>query len=125
MPALGYRNGDIKGYVIGIKQFNTSTPYKEIKRKVDTHFKPVFIISGLEKFTKYLVNIRAYNSRGAGPTSEDVSVLTLEDGMLLRFDYSITGAVSMIEFEGDHFTLKAAECRIDICEYICCDYVNP
>ncbi|XP_064598583.1 cell adhesion molecule Dscam1-like [Liolophura sinensis] len=79
MPALGYRNGDIKGYVIGIKQFNTSTPYKEIKRKVDTHFKPVYIISGLEKFTKYLVNIRAYNSRGAGPTSEDVSVLTLED----------------------------------------------
>lgn len=36
----------------------------------------------LFRFTAYNVIVQAYNSRGAGPTSEPVTVRTMEDGEL-------------------------------------------
>ncbi|XP_043208575.1 Down syndrome cell adhesion molecule-like protein Dscam2, partial [Amphibalanus amphitrite] len=37
------------------------------------------LISGLERFTAYMVTVTAYNSRGPGPASEPVSAKTAED----------------------------------------------
>lgn len=36
-------------------------------------------ITNLKKFTKYSIVAQAYNALGPGPTSEEVSALTLED----------------------------------------------
>ena len=39
-----------------------------------------YMIQNLAKFTMYAVHVQAYNAKGAGPRSQDVAVLTLEDG---------------------------------------------
>ena len=36
---------------------------------------------GLKKFAQYSVTVTAINSEGKGPSSEAVSIRTLEDGM--------------------------------------------
>ena len=38
------------------------------------------VLDNLEKFTKYSIHVQAYNTQGAGPRSDDVTALTLEDG---------------------------------------------
>ena len=40
-------------------------------------------LSGLEEFVEYNISVRAYTSEGPGPYSEEISVITLEDGMKL------------------------------------------
>ena len=37
------------------------------------------IVSGLEEFTNYTVEVRAYTSAGPGPYSDPMDVLTLPD----------------------------------------------
>ena len=43
-------------------------------------FKPEVEIRDLDKFTMYSIHVQAYNVKGAGPRSADITVLTLEDG---------------------------------------------
>lgn len=38
------------------------------------------MLSGLKKYTRYLIVVQAYNEVGSGPLSEQVSTETLEDG---------------------------------------------
>ena len=38
------------------------------------------VITGLKKYTRYEVVVKAYNNRGAGPLSAAVIAATLEDG---------------------------------------------
>ena len=49
-------------------------------KPINEEFKAVEEIENLDKFTKYSVHVQAYNIKGAGPRSQDVVVLTLEDG---------------------------------------------
>lgn len=37
-------------------------------------------VTGLLKFTKYLITVRAVNAKGEGPPSEPVVAETMEDG---------------------------------------------
>ena len=37
-------------------------------------------LSGLEEFVEYNISVRAYTSEGPGPYSEEITVMTLEDG---------------------------------------------
>ena len=40
-------------------------------------------LANLKKYTKYSVVVQAYNRLGAGPRSEEINVMTGEDGMYL------------------------------------------
>lgn len=45
-------------------------------------------IHNLKKFTEYTVHVKAYNSKGISPPSEDTTVFTLEDGEnILRINW--------------------------------------
>ncbi len=85
------QNGEIRGYYIGYKKFNVSAPYMYITKSLedDSFYESEFFdddtvleleMNNLEKFTKYAIHVQAFNSKGAGPKSEDIGVLTLEDG---------------------------------------------
>ena len=37
-------------------------------------------LTGLEEYVNYSISVRAYTSEGAGPSSDDVTVLTEEEG---------------------------------------------
>ncbi len=37
------------------------------------------VLSNLEEFVSYAISVRAYTSEGAGPYSEEVTVMTPED----------------------------------------------
>ena len=65
------------GYYVGYKKTNINAPYLYITR-MGVEFCE---LDHLEKFTQYSVHVQAYNKIGAGPRTEDVIVLTLEDGM--------------------------------------------
>ena len=40
-------------------------------------------LANLKKYTKYSVVVQAYNRLGAGPRSEEINVMTGEDGVYL------------------------------------------
>ena len=40
------------------------------------------ILTGLQKFVMYDISVRAYTSEGPGPYSEEITVMTFEDGKM-------------------------------------------
>lgn len=41
-------------------------------------------VDGLERFTRYTFAVQAFNAKGPGPLSTEVTATTLEDGKLNR-----------------------------------------
>ena len=41
------------------------------------------IVTGFQEFVMYNISVRAYTSEGSGPYSEEITEMTLEDGMKL------------------------------------------
>lgn len=74
-PSKELANGKIIGYYVGYKKYNTSAPYLYTTWQSEEPCD----LDKLEKFTRYAVHVQAYNGVGAGPRSEDVVALTLED----------------------------------------------
>ncbi|XP_071438868.1 cell adhesion molecule Dscam2-like isoform X2 [Hetaerina americana] len=79
-PDEEHWNGAILGYYLGLMQasgaaegrFNYTTVKAAEGRGGD------WILRGLKSFTKYKVTAQAFNSAGAGPSSEEVTAMTLE-----------------------------------------------
>ena len=44
-----------------------------------------YIVDGLERYTRYIFVLQAFNAKGPGPLSTEVSATTLEDGKDLYF----------------------------------------
>ncbi|XP_055948529.1 cell adhesion molecule Dscam2-like [Argiope bruennichi] len=68
----------IEGYYVGYKLYGSSDtftfkPVESIKGRTQ-----YFIVTNLNRFTEYSVVVQAFNSRGAGPPSEEVMARTLE-----------------------------------------------
>ncbi|XP_022240839.1 Down syndrome cell adhesion molecule-like protein Dscam2 [Limulus polyphemus] len=78
-PPKNVQNGKIKGYYIGYKVHNSTELYHYKNLEVHSEGTTDCILSKLQKFTRYSVLVQAYNSMGAGPRSDEVSVLTEED----------------------------------------------
>ena len=61
-----------------------------------------FRLTGLSKYTKYLISVRAVNEKGEGPPSEPVLGETMEDGrnffLFFSFFYDIVCTVNRIFF---------------------------
>ncbi|GAB6026603.1 Down syndrome cell adhesion molecule-like protein 1, variant 2 [Chamberlinius hualienensis] len=78
-PLKEHWNGDIIGYTVGYREFGPSDPYiyRDTEINVSKHLETV--ISGLSKYTKYFIVVRARNRIGSGPLSEEIVVETFED----------------------------------------------
>lgn len=74
----------IEGFYVGYKIQRSPEPYtfKPVTKKEGSH--QHFEVTDLNRYTEYSVVVQAYNSRGAGPPSEDALVRTLEFGKCLR-----------------------------------------
>lgn len=84
-PAMEYRNGVILRYFVSFKETKENTQFQVMTKDVDPT--DVYedddiiaiLITNLNKFTQYTVNVKASNKEGMGPASLDIQVFTLED----------------------------------------------
>ena len=77
---MRHRN-HVKGYYIGYKGVHSDDvlTYKTVE--VSNQMGPYeTLISGLERLTKYLVVVKAFNRKGSGPPSDEVLVKTNDMG---------------------------------------------
>ncbi|GBM75401.1 Down syndrome cell adhesion molecule [Araneus ventricosus] len=73
-------NGELRGYFVGYKVDGSSHPYsfKTVDNAVnDSH---EYALTNLMKSTKYNIVVKAYNSAGTGPPSQDLIAKTLDGG---------------------------------------------
>ncbi|XP_046406550.1 Down syndrome cell adhesion molecule-like protein Dscam2 isoform X2 [Ischnura elegans] len=79
-PDEEHWNGAILGYYLGIRQASgtVESPYNYTTVKVAEGRGGEWILRGLKSFTKYKVTAQAFNSAGAGPSSDEVTAMTLE-----------------------------------------------
>ncbi|PVD26143.1 hypothetical protein C0Q70_13812 [Pomacea canaliculata] len=82
-PGLGIRNGHILGYYIGYRETQSPAQFLYITKTTEPLEEDGVVlmhtIHNLKKFTEYTVHVKAYNSKGISPPSEDTTVFTLED----------------------------------------------
>ncbi|XP_047108457.1 Down syndrome cell adhesion molecule-like protein 1 homolog isoform X1 [Schistocerca piceifrons] len=78
-PRDQYQHGEIIGYYIGYRTSNSSEPFHYKTYEVLPGAELRILLTGLQKFTEYVIFVQAYNSAGAGPQSLGVSVFTEED----------------------------------------------
>jgi len=86
-PRKDLQYGTIRGYYVGYKvtdsgdarEINSDFVYKTLEVKNDG-FVEECTVAELKRSTKYQIIVQAYNSKGAGPSSEPVFVKTLEMG---------------------------------------------
>lgn len=72
---IGYVHGILQGYIIEYKQHNSSDPWKNVtvNNTITTE------LTGLQKYTMYMVRVMAFTRMGRGP-AVNTTVLTDEDG---------------------------------------------
>ncbi|GBL97525.1 hypothetical protein AVEN_209821-1, partial [Araneus ventricosus] len=80
-PEAALQFGAIKGYYVGYKrkESNDKYVYKTLENR--ENFREERILTNLERNTKYKIRVQAFNSKGAGPPSDDVEVETLQEGV--------------------------------------------
>lgn len=81
-------NGNLLGYYVG---YQVTTPSNQVEPtqgfnfktvEVRPHFGGETLLENLNKYTNYSIVVQAYTSQGSGPTSKELKICTLEDGML-------------------------------------------
>ncbi|XP_029041866.1 tyrosine-protein phosphatase Lar isoform X4 [Osmia bicornis bicornis] len=73
-PLRQHRNGQIIGYDV---QFNKKNDHSTTIDRNTTKTRAVF--TNLEENTEYVFHVRAYTSRGSGPYSEKITIITEKD----------------------------------------------
>ncbi|KAL1110142.1 hypothetical protein AAG570_008219 [Ranatra chinensis] len=85
-PSRDLWNGNLLGYYIGYSELDSTTPatvtlsqHMNLKTvEVGSQYGGHTILDGLAMFTTYAVSVQAFNSRGAGPSSEHAMARTKE-----------------------------------------------
>ncbi|GLH07043.1 Down syndrome cell adhesion molecule-like protein Dscam2 [Gryllus bimaculatus] len=89
-PSRELWNGNLLGYYVGYQEQGSHSPmvpspatpthnYNFKTVEIGTQFGGEATLQGLARYTTYSVVVQAYNSRGAGPSSDPITVKTLED----------------------------------------------
>ncbi|XP_022670390.1 Down syndrome cell adhesion molecule-like protein Dscam2 isoform X3 [Varroa destructor] len=78
-PPVHMHNGDILGYYVGYNSSGEKIQYKTVDVKSSSQPRTETELKGLHKWTRYSVSIQAYNKKGAGPRSDPIVKLTMED----------------------------------------------
>lgn len=94
-----YAFGRIRGYYVGYKPYNSNQAfiYKTLQvTERGDEFRAETVLKGLARSTKYEIVLQAYNTKGAGPTSEPVFVETYHEGEFYgNFTHSVDICVWM------------------------------
>ncbi|KAK7578218.1 hypothetical protein V9T40_010423 [Parthenolecanium corni] len=79
-PHNDLQNGQILGYNIGFREESSSSSSFNITKVVNEgdNYEEM-ILKNLQKYTRYLVVVQAFNQVGEGPFSEPITAQTLED----------------------------------------------
>ncbi|CAN7984994.1 unnamed protein product, partial [Ixodes hexagonus] len=77
-PKREHQNGLLKGYYVGYRQHGSSESYTYKTLEIGGNFKEEALLTSLARSTKYTVLVQAFNDKGSGPPSEEVSLETFE-----------------------------------------------
>ncbi|XP_075552701.1 cell adhesion molecule Dscam1-like isoform X2 [Dermacentor variabilis] len=78
-PPREHWNGHLLGYYIGYRPRDTESPFSY--RRVEAspnNASHEYLLGGLQRGTEYLLVLRAYNSAGSGPASQEKTVRTMD-----------------------------------------------
>ncbi|CAL1295381.1 unnamed protein product, partial [Larinioides sclopetarius] len=78
-PEASLQFGAIKGYYVGYKRKESSDKYVYKTLENRENLREERILTNLERNTRYRIRVQAFNSKGAGPPSDDVEVETLQE----------------------------------------------
>ncbi|XP_076325922.1 cell adhesion molecule Dscam1-like isoform X2 [Tachypleus tridentatus] len=78
-PETSQWHGNIEGYYIGHKITDSSEKFVYRTLEVKEGFSRECVLTSLRRFTHYTVKVQAYNSKGTGPSSDNVIVKTLKE----------------------------------------------
>ncbi|GFU44261.1 down syndrome cell adhesion molecule-like protein Dscam2 [Trichonephila clavipes] len=82
-PEKHLRNGNIKGFYVGYKDANSSEPYQyktvDITSRGQKDVREMTDLRGLNPYSHYSIVLQAFNLKGAGPRSDPVVAMTMED----------------------------------------------
>ncbi|GIY38384.1 down syndrome cell adhesion molecule [Caerostris darwini] len=73
------QHGVLKGYYVGYKVTDTPESFVYKPLEIGEEFKEECHVTSLRRNTNYSVVVQAFNSKGAGPPSDEVTVETLEN----------------------------------------------
>ncbi|PRD32753.1 UNVERIFIED_CONTAM: Down syndrome cell adhesion molecule-like protein 1, partial [Trichonephila clavipes] len=79
-PEANLQFGKIKGYYVGYKTKESKDKYVYKTLENKENFREERILTSLERDTKYIIRVQAFNSKGAGPPSDDIEGETLQEG---------------------------------------------
>ncbi|XP_064480163.1 cell adhesion molecule Dscam1-like [Ornithodoros turicata] len=77
-PKKDLQNGLLKGYYVGYRQHSSSDSYTYKTLEIHSDFREETVLSSLRRSTKYSVLVQAFNSKGSGPPSEEITVETFD-----------------------------------------------
>lgn len=78
-PPREHWNGHLLGYYIGYRPRDTESPFSY--RRVEAspnNASHEYLLGGLQRGTEYLLVLKAYNSAGSGPASQEKTVRTMD-----------------------------------------------
>uniref|UniRef100_A0A8D8VA62 Down syndrome cell adhesion molecule-like protein Dscam2 n=3 Tax=Cacopsylla melanoneura TaxID=428564 RepID=A0A8D8VA62_9HEMI len=80
-PPPHLTNGDLLGYYLGYREqgFGRQNSYNFTTIPVRSDSTGIATLTGLRKYRKYDIVVQAFNEKGPGPMSSEVSLQTLED----------------------------------------------
>lgn len=81
-PSAELRHGEIQGFNVGYRTPNMGA-YNFTTVMGDGEDGGELLLGGLEKYTRYLIVVQAFNEVGTGPMSDSVTAQTMEDGMFV------------------------------------------
>lgn len=77
-PPREHWNGHLQGYYIGYRPRDSESPFSYRRVEASANASHEYLLGGLQRGTEYGLVLRAYNSAGSGPASQEKSVRTLD-----------------------------------------------
>ncbi|XP_077540875.1 cell adhesion molecule Dscam1-like isoform X3 [Haemaphysalis longicornis] len=77
-PPREHWNGHLQGYYIGYRPRDSESPFSYRRVEATTNASHEYLLGGLQRGTEYGLVLRAYNSAGSGPASQEKTVRTLD-----------------------------------------------
>ncbi|CAN7989157.1 unnamed protein product, partial [Ixodes hexagonus] len=77
-PPREHWNGNLQGYYIGYRPRDADSPFSFRRVEASSNVSHEYLLGGLQRGTEYALVLKAYNSAGSGPPSQEKTVKTLD-----------------------------------------------
>ncbi|UYV61705.1 hypothetical protein LAZ67_1006051, partial [Cordylochernes scorpioides] len=78
-PPAAALHGRLKGYYVGYKEHGSSEPYTYKTLEMTESFTHECLVTNLRRLTHYSIVVQAFNSKGAGPPSDPITIQTSDN----------------------------------------------